>query len=68
MFLLLIALRERRSHPPAGLFAFNGDMIVDEWPADKVERRDVASLVHYAKNTKTISPAQVAAPAANIRE
>lgn len=43
-------------------------MAVNDWPADKVERRDVASLVPYARNARTHSPAQVAAIAASIRE
>ena len=41
---------------------------MNDWPADKVERRDVASLVPYAKNARTHSAAQVAAIAASIRE
>ena len=41
---------------------------LNDWPADKVERRDVASLVPYAKNARTHSAAQVAAIAASIRE
>ena len=41
---------------------------MNDWPADKVERRDVASLVPYARNARTHSPAQVAAIAASIRE
>jgi hypothetical protein len=38
------------------------------WPADKVERRSVASLVPYARNPRTHSPAQVDQIAASIRE
>ena len=41
---------------------------MNDWPADKVERRDVASLVPYAKNARTHSAAQDAASAASIRE
>ena len=41
---------------------------MNDWPADKVERRDVASLVPYARNARTHSAAQVAAIAASIRE
>ena len=38
------------------------------WPADRVERRAVASLVPYARNSRTHSPAQVDQIAASIRE
>ena len=38
------------------------------WPADKVERRAVASLVPYARNARTHSEEQVAQIAASIRE
>ena len=38
------------------------------WPADKVERRAVASLVPYARNARTHSPDQVDQIAASIRE
>lgn len=38
------------------------------WPADKVERRPVASLVPYARNARTHSDEQVAQIAASIRE
>ena len=38
------------------------------WPADKVERWDVARLVPYARNARTHSDAQVAQIAASIRE
>ena len=38
------------------------------WPADKVERRKVASLVPYARNARTHSPEQVDQIAASIRE
>ena len=38
------------------------------WPADKVERRSVASLVPYARNPRTHTPAQVDQIAASIRE
>lgn len=38
------------------------------WPADKVERRSVASLVPYARNARTHSPEQVDQIAASIRE
>ena len=40
----------------------------NEWPADNVERRSVVSLVPYAKNARTHSPAQVDQIAASIRE
>lgn len=39
-----------------------------EWPADKIERRSVASLVPYARNARTHSAAQIAAVAASIKE
>lgn len=39
-----------------------------KWPADKVERRAVKSLVPYARNARTHSPEQVDQIAASIRE
>lgn len=41
---------------------------MDKWPADKVERRDVKSLIPYAKNARTHSDAQVAQIAASMKE
>lgn len=38
------------------------------WPADKVERRALSSLVPAARNARTHSPEQVAQLAASIRE
>ena len=38
------------------------------WPADKVERRSVESLVFYARNSRTHSAQQVAQIAASIKE
>ena len=38
------------------------------WPADRVERRPVASLVPYARNARTHSPRQVEQLADSIRE
>ncbi|HEY2528082.1 MAG TPA: DNA methyltransferase [Xanthobacteraceae bacterium] len=38
------------------------------WPADRVERRPVATLVPYARNARTHAPAQVAEIAGSIRE
>jgi DNA modification methylase len=38
------------------------------WPADKVERRKVADLIPYARNSRQHSPDQVAQIAASIRE
>ncbi len=38
------------------------------WPADKVERRDVSSLVAYARNSRTHSDEQVGQIAASIKE
>ena len=40
----------------------------EKWPADKVERRAVASLIPYARNARTHSPEQVDQIAASIRE
>lgn len=42
--------------------------IKTDWPADKVERRSVASLVPYARNARTHSADQVDQIAASIRE
>lgn len=39
-----------------------------KWPADKVDRRKVADLIPYARNSRTHSEAQVAQIAASIRE
>lgn len=39
-----------------------------EWPADKVERRAVATLIPYGRNARTHSPEQVDQIAASIRE
>jgi DNA modification methylase len=39
-----------------------------EWPADKVERRSVSSLIPYARNSRTHSAEQVSQIAASIRE
>lgn len=39
-----------------------------EWPADKVERRSVDSLIPYARNARTHSDEQVAQIAASIKE
>lgn len=39
-----------------------------EWPADKVERRSVSSLVPYARNSRTHSAEQVSQIAASIKE
>jgi hypothetical protein len=41
---------------------------VTQWPADKVERRAVATLVPYARNARTHSQAQIDQIAASIRE
>ncbi|MFN4018356.1 MAG: site-specific DNA-methyltransferase [Reyranella sp.] len=38
------------------------------WPADRVERRPLESLVPYARNARTHSPGQIAQIAASIRE
>ena len=39
-----------------------------EWPADKVERRNINALIPYARNARTHSPEQVDQIAASIRE
>jgi DNA modification methylase len=38
------------------------------WPADRVERRPIETLVPYARNARTHSEAQIAAIAASMRE
>ena len=38
------------------------------WPADKVERRKVANLIPYARNSRTHSDVQVSQIAASIKE
>lgn len=38
------------------------------WPADKVERRKVADLIPYARNSRTHSEEQVSQIAASIKE
>jgi len=38
------------------------------WPADRLERRPLESLIPYARNARTHSPAQIAQIAASIRE
>lgn len=40
----------------------------EEWPADRIERRDIASLIPYANNARTHSDAQVAQIAASMKE
>jgi DNA modification methylase len=42
--------------------------LTQNWPADHVERRPVDSLVGYARNARTHSPAQIDQIAASIRE
>ena len=39
-----------------------------QWPADKVERRAINTLIPYARNARTHSDEQVAQIAASIRE
>jgi ParB-like chromosome segregation protein Spo0J len=39
-----------------------------DWPADKVERRSVKTLVPYARNSRTHSDEQIAQIAASIKE
>ena len=43
-------------------------MAEQAWPADAVERRSIAGLIPYARNSRTHSDAQVAQIAASIRE
>lgn len=53
-------MSKTKSAPPIGAQA--------PWPADRVERRSVASLVPYARNARTHSADQVRQIAASIRE
>ena len=39
-----------------------------DWPADNVERRRVADLLPHARNSRTHSPAQVAAIAKSMEQ
>ena len=39
-----------------------------DWPADKVERRKVSSIIPYARNSRTHSDEQVSQIAASIKE
>jgi DNA modification methylase len=41
---------------------------MDQWPADNVERRKVADLIPYARNSRTHSDEQVGQIAASIKE
>jgi ParB-like chromosome segregation protein Spo0J len=41
---------------------------MDQWPADNVERRKVADLIPYARNSRTHSDDQVGQIAASIKE
>jgi|TARA_R110000851_G_scaffold299983_1_gene456023 ParB-like chromosome segregation protein Spo0J len=43
-------------------------MTEKQWPADNIERRKVADLVPYARNSRTHSPTQVDQLAASIKE
>lgn len=38
------------------------------WPADKVERRDIETLIPYARNSRTHSDEQITQIAASIKE
>jgi len=53
---------------PVGMVSAEGESQVNDWPADKVERRAVASLVPYARNARTHSPAQVEQISASVKE
>lgn len=57
-----------RTHAPAARMAKSGNIKSIDWPADKVERRPVDSLVPYARNARTHSESQVAQIAASIKE
>ena len=39
-----------------------------KWPADNIERREISSLIPYARNSRTHSDEQVAQIAASIKE
>lgn len=39
-----------------------------QWPADKVERRPIDSLIPYARNSRTHSEEQIAQIAASMKE
>lgn len=39
-----------------------------QWPADKVERRKISSIIPYARNSRTHSDEQVSQIAASIKE
>src|SRR6478609_4950762 len=43
-------------------------MLINSWPADKVERRPIVSLHPYANNARTHSDAQIAQIAASMKE
>ena len=40
----------------------------ENWPADKIERRSIASLTPYPRNARTHSDEQIGQVAASIRE
>ena len=67
------AARRTRARPRQPRDAHDGGSMMRSgtetaWPADRVERRAVSSLVPYARNSRTHSPAQVDQIAASIRE
>jgi len=41
---------------------------MQQWPADKVERRSIKTIIPYARNSRTHSDEQVAQIAASIKE
>jgi ParB-like chromosome segregation protein Spo0J len=43
-------------------------LLEKQWPADRVERRDVEALIPYARNARTHSDEQVSQIAASVRE
>jgi DNA modification methylase len=66
------SLKRARPEISVAGFSFSGANRLKKqtinWPADQVERRAVDSLVPYARNARTHSPAQVDQLAASIKE
>jgi DNA modification methylase len=59
---------DRRGDPFSERVIFTTGGLMTDWPADKVERRAVADLVPYARNSRTHSAEQVSQIAASIKE
>ena len=57
-------MTDREATGPGG----DTSALKSEWPADNVERRKVADLIPYARNSRTHSAEQVAQIAASIKE